>query len=94
MKRVMAVYTSLGDAMFWRKYSRDGKRLAVSQIRREIFLEARTSDASYAAFARNIYGETFQQHFSYRRGRQIHILSKPEAIARRYRLLTSTNPVV
>jgi hypothetical protein len=80
----MAVYSSLGEAQFWIKYSIDGKKLGISQIHRKISAEARKVDEEVAETARREYGDTFQDYFSYRRSGRLHVLSKAKAIAHRY----------
>jgi len=77
---------------FWSEFSHDdGHHMHYTPISAVLRRQRRIADEAMAAHARAEYGESFPQHFTYRRGNEVHVMTKPSAIAKHYRSLHSVS---
>jgi hypothetical protein len=75
---------------FWKEFSHDdGTRMTFTGIIACLRQQRLAQDRAIAEQAHREYGDTFQDHFTYRRGSQVLIMSDPVSIAKRYRSLHS-----
>jgi hypothetical protein len=74
-------------AEFWERFSADEKPLSFTGIMAILRSERMAVDAALAEQAKAEYGDDFMKEFSYRRGSNQLVMSKPCAIAKQYHKL-------
>jgi hypothetical protein len=73
---------------FWSEFSYDdGRHMPFTAITAALRQQRQATDEAVAARARAEYGESFPAHFTYRRGNEVFVMTKPSAIAKHYRSL-------
>ncbi|KAI0739795.1 hypothetical protein C8Q80DRAFT_1124127 [Daedaleopsis nitida] len=78
-------YRHLGPSEFWSFYSSDNARLTKTKILAKIKTRRQREDKELADLAVQANTNTYSERFRYRRGSRTYVLTKPSAIARRYR---------
>jgi len=86
-KDLVHCYRKGTPSEFWERFSVDGKTLSFTAIIAILRSERMVADAVLAEQVREEYGEDFEKEFSYRRGSERLVMSKPCAIAKQYRKL-------
>ncbi|KAG1763423.1 hypothetical protein EV702DRAFT_924025, partial [Suillus placidus] len=72
---------------FWKEFSVTGKQMCYTAVVAKLHDQRRISNQATVACAHEEYGHRFPACFAYHKGNEVHVMSDPSAIARRYQQL-------
>jgi hypothetical protein len=72
---------------FWAEFSVDGIPMCYTKIIERLRQRRLEDDNMVCKKAREEYGESFAEVFSYRRSSEVHVMTDPSIIAKHYRKL-------
>ncbi|KAG2131340.1 hypothetical protein DEU56DRAFT_740110 [Suillus clintonianus] len=87
---VVERYRQGSPEQFWAAFSADSKHLKFTAIIRALHEERASIHAAVAECAHREYGAQFADLFTYRKGGEEHLMTKPSAIMKRYKELASS----
>ncbi|TFK81839.1 hypothetical protein K466DRAFT_501426 [Polyporus arcularius HHB13444] len=77
-------YRRIGPCAFWSQYSQKGQRLPMTRILKQLKASRMEKDKELAERALVEHSERFSDHYTYRRGREHRVYTRPRAIAQRF----------
>ena len=85
---VVQRYRQGSPEQFWAEFSINGQHMKFTSIVRKLRDMRKSACSDIERLARETYGSEFDTYFRYRRGAEELVMTRPSAIAKRYRELT------